>query len=98
MSGYTEATMSTGPDPMLNVGCFLLASAAVCAMGGYAIWLRNRFLGVFPLGALGLIVFTAFKHGYVRQDFHAAAATLDLLLVALAVWAIAWPLPKPPPS
>ena len=94
MSGYTEATMLTGPNPMLNVGCFLLASAIVCGVGGYAIWLRDRFFGVFPLGALGLIVFTAFKHGYVRHDTHDAAATLDLLLASLAVLAVAWPLAR----
>jgi hypothetical protein len=91
MSGYTEATMMTGPDPMLNAGCFLVVAGLVCAMGAYAIWLRDRLLGLFPLAVLGLLLFTAFKHGYVRHDFHEAAGALDLLLIAMAVWAVAWP-------
>jgi hypothetical protein len=92
MSGYTEATMLTGPDPALNVGSFLLGAGLVGAMGGYTIWVKDRFFGIFSFAVLGLLLFAAFKHGYVRHDFHEAAATLDLLLIAIAVWAIAWPL------
>ena len=89
--GYTEAMMLTGPEETSDVACFLLASALVCAIAGYAGRVRHRFFGLFPLVGLGFILFAAFKHGYVRHDFHEAAATLELLLVSLAALAIAWP-------
>ena len=91
-SGYTEAMMLAGPKPVLDACGFLLASGIVCAVAGYAGWVRHRWFGVFPLAVLGLILFTDFKHGYVRQDAHEAAATLVLLLVSLASLAVAWPI------
>jgi hypothetical protein len=90
-SGYTEGAMLTGLKPALDVSCFLLAAGMVCAVAGYASWLRHRFLGGFSLVGLGFLLFTAFKHGYVRQDFHEAAATLELLMISLASLAVAWP-------
>jgi hypothetical protein len=91
-SGYSEAMMLAGLKPVMAVSCFLLVSGMVCAVAGYAGWVRHRWFGIFPLAGLGFILFTAFKHGYVRQDAHEAAATLELLLISLASLAIAWPI------
>src|ERR1035441_1393707 len=91
-SSYTEAAMLTGPNPALDVGCFLLASGMVCTATGYAVWMRHRWFGVVPCSGSGLMLFASFKHGYVRQDAHEAAATLELALVSLAALAITWPI------
>ena len=91
-SGYTEAVMLTGPDALLDAVCFLLAAAMVCALAGYATWVRHRLPGIFALLGFAFLLFTAFKHGNVRHDFHEAAATLDLSLLSLAALAAAWPL------
>ena len=91
-NGYTEAVMLTGPNALLDAGCFLLAAAMVWALAGYATWVRHRLRGVFAMLGLAFLLFTAFKHGNVRHDFHEAAATLDLTLLSLAVLAVAWPL------
>ena len=94
VNGYSEAMIFTGPNPIQGPACFLVAAGLVGAVAGWAGWVRHRWLGVFALAGLGLMLFTAFKHGYVRHDFHEAAATLELLLAALAALAIAWPLAR----
>src|ERR1035438_10140620 len=44
---------ATGPTPLLDAGCFLLAAVMVCVVAGYASWRRHRFFGAFPLTGLG---------------------------------------------
>ncbi len=93
-SGYTEGSMITGPAPELGVSCFVLASASICVLAGYAGWVRHKRGGIFSLLGLGIVLFLGFKHGYVRNDFHEAAAALELLLVSLAVLAVVWPIAR----
>ena len=94
VNGYTEAMMVTGPNAIQDPACFLLASALLCAVAGYAGWVRHRLAGGLPLVAFGVILFTAFKYGYVRHDAHEATATMELLLLSLASLAVAWPIAR----
>ncbi len=90
-SGYTEAAMITGVTPGLGVSYFVGASLVVAAAAGYTGWARRGITGLIPLIALAAILFTDFKHGYVRNDAHEAGAMLELLLASLAVLAVMWP-------
>ena len=90
--GYTEAMMQTGEADIQTAVVFLLAAALLVAVTGCVAWKRHRYFGLLPVMGLGAILFLTFKHGYVRQDdLHQTAATLTLLLAALACLAVAWP-------
>jgi hypothetical protein len=93
-NGYSEAMMLTGANEMRDVGCFIAAAMSLCALVGYAAWVRNRFVGIIPLGGFFFILFAAFKYGYVRHDGHEITATSQLLLMSLACLALLWPMAR----
>jgi hypothetical protein len=90
-SGYSNTMMETGPREMKYVGGFIVIALALLALAAFAMWKRLRFFGVLPLGALGFIIFSLFKYGFVRDDAHQAIGALLLLLVSLICLAIVSP-------
>jgi hypothetical protein len=94
MGAYGEAATITGPKEAQDVCWFLLASGLVCLTVGYAVWGRRKSFVLLSMTGLGVILFTTFKHGYVRHDFHDASATLELLLVSLASLVVVWPVTR----
>jgi len=89
MAGGFGAAMGIGaPTEARDIGCWMLASLALCLLAGWVAWKRTRWFGVFPVAALALIAFVAFKYGYVRHDVHELAATLELTQLALAALAL----------
>lgn len=91
-SGYTEAVMESGVNETKYLYGFIVVAMAVAATAAFALWKRLRFFGVLPFGALCFLLFTAFKYGFVRVDAHQAVSALLLLLIALAVLLILWPI------
>lgn len=90
-SGYTEGVMLTGRNEMRATSYFVAAATSLCALIGYVAWRRHRFFGIIPLIGFCLILFGAFKYGYVRNDGHEVTAVSKLLLVSLAGLALLWP-------
>jgi hypothetical protein len=91
-AGYTEAMMQTGDNEIHAAAGFLLAATLLVALTGHVAWKQHRHFGLLPVIGLGVILFLTFKLGYVRQDnMHKIAATLSLLLTALACLAVTWP-------
>jgi hypothetical protein len=94
VSGYTEAMIWQQPTDKVDILRFWEVAVAVCALVGYVVCKQHRLFGLLPLLGFALIVFAAFKHGYVRHDIHEIPATDLLLLAALlwlpAAWCIVW--------
>ena len=93
-SGYTEAMMLTAVPENGGAGWFVAAAILLCAMAGYAAWVRHQAFGIIPLGGFCFILFAAFKYGYVRHDGHEVTAVSQLLLVALVCFALLWPIAR----
>jgi hypothetical protein len=91
---YTEAVMLQGTNAGRDIAWYVCASLPLLAMAGIAGWKRYQWHGIFPLAVLGLLIFTTFKHGYVRHDGHEVAAWLELVMISLACLAIVWPLTR----
>ena len=89
-AGYTDAMCVTPATEWRDVGLFLSAAALLGVLAGYAAWQRHRHFALLPLAAMAFLGFSAFKYGYVRHDGHEVAATMQLLLAALACDAMAW--------
>jgi hypothetical protein len=85
--GYTEAMMSTGAQ---GPALFLMTAILVLALAACAAWERDRSLSVFPLIAIAIMEFMAFKQGHVREDGHEVAAALVLLIISLVTFAAGW--------
>lgn len=94
-SGYTEAMMTSSPHELEYVAAFLVSAAILIATLAFALWKRLRFFATVPLAAAGFALFTAFKHGFVRNDGHQAVSAMFLLLLALTGLAMVWPVVRP---
>jgi hypothetical protein len=94
-SGYTEAMMTSSPHEMEFATAFLLSAALLVAILAFALWKPLRSFAAIPVAAAGFVLFTAFKHGFVRNDEHQAVAAMLLLLLALLVLAMVWPIVRP---
>lgn len=79
LRGYSSAMSSTG-DPSLLVTAVAIGLATLCALA-----LFERKARGFAVG-LGLVMFLAFKHGFVRADAH----TWGYFVVAAIVGAVAF--------
>jgi hypothetical protein len=89
-SGYTEAMMLDDPAAGRGVVRFLLLAGLLCACVGRLAWLRHRTWGALPVTGIGLMLFVAFKLGYVRAGWqHETSAALSLVLLALAALVVA---------
>ncbi|MGD0350633.1 MAG: hypothetical protein ABSB84_10025 [Verrucomicrobiota bacterium] len=94
-SGYTEAMSLDEYGELLDVICFLSAAGLLIALTGYVAWKQHRYFGILPLAGLSVVIFLAFKQGYVRYDAsHIVRAELMFLVIALAGVAAAWPVLK----
>lgn len=93
-SGFTGAMSLVNATETRDVCLFLAATVMLGALAGCVAWKRHRFFGILPLVGLGFVGFMAFKYGYVRHDGHEVAATIHLLLAALACQAMMWPLAR----
>lgn len=82
-SGYTEAMMTGGGTELRDAVVFWLAAAGACVPIGMAASTKYRWFGTLPLIGLGLVLFLAFKHGFVRHDQHESEAVLTVLLIGL---------------
>ncbi|HEY1944473.1 MAG TPA: hypothetical protein VGH40_20360 [Roseiarcus sp.] len=92
IAGYSDAMSSSGP------GIEIVAYIAACLVLGITNyhWLRSSNRPGFALGlGVTLLLFVAFKEGFVRHDGHAliASAAVSLFVVILAV---GLPLPRLP--
>ncbi len=85
LAGGFGAAMGIGaPTEARDIACWILASLALCLLAGWVAWKRTRWFSAFPVAALAVMDFVAFKYGYVRHDVHELAATLELAQLALA--------------
>jgi hypothetical protein len=104
-NGYTEPMSFTLPWPPLaglrhappaDLLAFLAASALLAAGVGLTLWKRIGAAAGFYLVALGGVLFTTFKWGFVRHDpMHAPLAGFVLLFLALLCAAALLPRGKP---
>lgn len=90
-SGYTEAMSSGGGAEHLVAVIYWLAASASGFIVGLAAFAKPRRFGAGPLLGLGLVLFLAFKHGFVRHDQHESESVLVILLTGFMGWAAAWP-------
>jgi len=84
-AGFTEAMMTARQNGMSAVIIFVILSVCLCGLIGYTGWKRHRYIGILPFAGFSLIVFNAFKYGYVRHDGHEVTAVLILLFCSLAM-------------
>lgn len=75
--GYTHAMAYYGPDA--EVWIYLAASAAGLILLGFQRW-SSLTTRVFLVLGLSLILFVAFKEGFVRHDAHAVIAVTTLVI------------------
>jgi hypothetical protein len=115
-SGYTDAMSLTTvyrpipgmPHfPPIDLLGFTGAGVLLLIVVGRALWQRAGAMAALPLVALGGILFTTFKWGFVRHDaFHTPLAAFVLLFLGLLSSASLWPrfssigdsLPHPRPA
>lgn len=84
-AGFTEAMMMARQDGTSAVIIFVILSVSLCGLIGYTGWKRHRYFGIIPIAGFSLIVFNAFKYGYVRHDGHEVTAVLTLLFCSIAI-------------
>lgn len=89
--GYTEAMMAQSGGDLCPLLVFLLAAAAASFALVFTAVKQHRFFAILPTAGLGLIIFLAFKHGFVRHDEHEVVAVLAVLVINLVGLAIGWP-------
>lgn len=83
--GYTEAMMLDGRMEPRHAVYFLLIALPLCALAGRLAWARLGFFCALPAAGLGMILFIAFKLGYVRNGWqHETTSALALVISALA--------------
>ena len=89
-SGYTEAMSAYHVGESGFIVWFALV--AMMSLGTTTLALRRslHWFGLLPLCALAFIIFVLFKHGFVRDDVHQAAAAVLLLIVVLTCFAMLW--------
>ena len=101
-AGYTDAMSSFGTNqpigwpssrPPVDLVCFVAAAGLlIFAVGGAWRKRDGAAAALPPLIALGGILFTTFKWGFVRQDgCHAPLAAFVLLFLSLLCAASLWP-------
>lgn len=89
-SGYTEAMTLAGKTEAADLVYFLTIALLLCMLTGLLGWSRHRLFGALPLAGVGMILFAAFKLGFVRNDWqHEAPSEMALALVSLACLAVA---------
>jgi len=89
-AGYTEAMMLPGNAPVLSLLGFLVIGLALWLLAAWVMWLRLRRWALLPLLGLGLILFIAFKLGYVRHDQHQVNSAVALLVLVTLLLPLAW--------
>lgn len=98
-SGYTDAmsfdtagaAVETGFRPPLDLLCFLAAAGLLVVAFGRSEWRRSGRSAVLAIAALGGVLFTTFKWGFVRHDaMHTPLAGFVLLFLALLCAASHW--------
>jgi hypothetical protein len=83
ISGYTEAMSSYGKFPA--VLCFWVAAILLLVAEHFGRLDRDGLRGAVPTLGLFLVLFIAFKSGFVRQDVHPRIAADTLLFLGFGV-------------
>lgn len=82
-SGYSDAMSVLGRPE--DVGRYLALAGILLGCLAIAEWRARHRPGVGLFLGVGLILFVAFKAGFVRHDLHVLSAALSLLLVAASL-------------
>jgi hypothetical protein len=89
-AGYTEAMMLPGSGPVWSLYGFLIIAAALWMLAARVMWLRLGRWAIAPLAGVGMILFIAFKLGYVRPDMHQINSAMALFVVAVLLLPLGW--------
>jgi hypothetical protein len=90
VAGYTEAMALPGDAPAWSLFGYVTIAAALWLLAARVMWLRLRRSAVVPLMGIGMILFIAFKLGYVRHDDHQVNSAVSLLVLAALLLPLAW--------
>lgn len=83
-SSYSEVMTLTGPNESRYIAWFALGALLLTMIFAVAVWQRLRIFFILPLAAFGLLIFTIFKYGFVRDDnAHQVDASVEMVLIAL---------------
>jgi len=81
-SGYTEAMMLPGNAEPLSLWGYVIIALALWLLAAWGMAVKLRGWAGVPLMGIGMVLFIAFKLGYVRQDNHQMNSAICLLVVA----------------
>lgn len=91
-AGY-EAMAADGP--VSEIVWFVVVAVLLLGLLVDAEWRRRGRWAALPLLTWAAMLYTLFKHAFIRHDVHAVNSTAVLLMATLLAATVAWPVPQP---